>query len=455
MMHACLRPARLVTLPPWTPLVQPHRPIPLHPPFYLSLTERKNNGWEAPRIARPYFPVCAARPSNGEDDDGEDEDGKGSGRSEEDLDDADLDLPELDVLVEQSGSLEVAMNSSPTGDRVNGEGSWPDDGEEDNAESDADDGYPSRPERRLQLAELLRSAGYAEAAADAPDIDISDIITCNSENASEDSLYVCVPSEEGEDGHEWADEAAAIGAVAVIASQPIPDCLVPVVLVDDTLVALGRLANAFYDRPSAAVHTVAFIGSYGKTTSAWLLRSMLEVNAAEPVVAMIGDSEYSISADLLTKEGNIWVSPMMPRDSEDVNADGSADGDFVPVDVTHDRRSSSPFHMTPYQGKYELPIATPDALHLHKVLAGAVDRGASACLVEVCPLLAADGRVAELSAEVLVFTNVVEEVAANDEKGGSDAYVERISAMFDDLQEHQTAIVNLDGKRGERERERD
>jgi hypothetical protein len=118
-------------------------------------------------------------------------------------------------------------------------------------ESYNEEEYPEPPSRVRQLGELLVSAGCVDTqtAEGIPDIPIENIITCNSDASSENSLYVCVPSEDGEeDGHDWADDAADLGAVAVLASKPLPDCLLPVVVVDDVLLALSKVAAEFYGR---------------------------------------------------------------------------------------------------------------------------------------------------------------------------------------------------------------
>lgn len=67
-----------------------------------------------------------------------------------------------------------------------------------------------------------------------------------------------------------------MGAVAVLSMRPLPDALLPVVEVPDTLRALGRLADAFYERPSRRMRTVGVVGSFGKTTTTWLARGMFE-----------------------------------------------------------------------------------------------------------------------------------------------------------------------------------
>lgn len=296
-----------------------------------------------------------------------------------------------------------------------------DDDEEDDSSHSSQ--YPESPPRSRMLHELLESAGYGHVAATAPNMEINHIVTCNSETPVENSLYVCVPSEDGQfDGHDWADEAAELGAVAVLAERPLPGSLLPVAVVDSTLGALGKLAAEFYDHPSERLRTVSFIGSYGKTMSAWLARGIFEESGE--LVAMINNSEYAIHQDRLTPEGDIWAP------DED--------------DPSQSRECSVPFHMVPYQGRYELPLSTPDALHMQKVLASAADKGAKSAVIEICPSLAGDGRVDALHSDIIVFTNVDMDKARLDPEG-SDAYVERIAGVFENLDENQTAIINLDG----------
>lgn len=119
--------------------------------------------------------------------------------------------------------------------------------EEQEEEEEEEDGYLEPPSRVRQLPELLHSAGCVESIDGIPDIPIENVITCNSDNGSVNSLYVCAPSEDGEeDGHDWANEAGALGAVAVLAARPLPDCVLPVVVVDDLMLVLSKVAAEFY-----------------------------------------------------------------------------------------------------------------------------------------------------------------------------------------------------------------
>jgi UDP-N-acetylmuramoyl-tripeptide--D-alanyl-D-alanine ligase len=87
-------------------------------------------------------------------------------------------------------------------------------------------------------------------------------------------LFVCVPGARL-DGHHFAGEAVAKGAAAVLADRPLTGLPegTPVLLVRDTVTALGRLARAWRDRTGARV--VGVSGSAGKTTVKELIAAIL------------------------------------------------------------------------------------------------------------------------------------------------------------------------------------
>src|ERR1700692_933738 len=82
------------------------------------------------------------------------------------------------------------------------------------------------------------------------------------------------------DGHDFVAEAFAKGAAAALVSKPMPG---PVLVVEDTLAGLTRLAAAARARSRAKI--VAVTGSVGKTTTKEMLRVVLgafgRVHAAE------------------------------------------------------------------------------------------------------------------------------------------------------------------------------
>jgi len=66
------------------------------------------------------------------------------------------------------------------------------------------------------------------------------------------------------DGHDFLEQARAAGAVAALVSRPVAGAALPLLRVDDTRAALGRLAHAWRTRFPGPV--VAITGSNGKTT---------------------------------------------------------------------------------------------------------------------------------------------------------------------------------------------
>ncbi|MBN2140455.1 MAG: UDP-N-acetylmuramoyl-tripeptide--D-alanyl-D-alanine ligase [Desulfovibrionaceae bacterium] len=96
-----------------------------------------------------------------------------------------------------------------------------------------------------------------------PEAVLSGVCT-DSRLAKPGDLFVCLSGERF-DGHNFAARAAARGAAAIVSSRLLPDVSgVPVIMVKDTLAALGRLARCWRDQTRARV--VAVTGTAGKTT---------------------------------------------------------------------------------------------------------------------------------------------------------------------------------------------
>lgn len=87
------------------------------------------------------------------------------------------------------------------------------------------------------------------------------------------------------DGHDFARQAADAGAAALLVAREL-DCELPQLVVDDTLVALGRFAAAW--RGNFSLPVIGVTGSTGKTTVKQMLRAIL-----------------SERGDVLATEGNL------------------------------------------------------------------------------------------------------------------------------------------------------
>jgi len=88
------------------------------------------------------------------------------------------------------------------------------------------------------------------------------------------TLFFCVPGFT-RDGHKFAPEAIARGAVALVVERPL-NLGVPEVLVRSVRAAMAPAAAAFYGDPTASLETVGVTGTNGKTTTAFLVHALLE-----------------------------------------------------------------------------------------------------------------------------------------------------------------------------------
>ena len=101
-------------------------------------------------------------------------------------------------------------------------------------------------------------------------------VVIDSRLAGPRGLFAAVAGERA-DGHDFASAAVAAGAVAVLATRPVPvpSVLAPSILVGDVPAALAALA-AFVARSLPAVAIAGITGSSGKTTTKDLAAQLIE-----------------------------------------------------------------------------------------------------------------------------------------------------------------------------------
>ncbi|OLN25836.1 UDP-N-acetylmuramoylalanyl-D-glutamyl-2,6-diaminopimelate--D-alanyl-D-alanine ligase [Desulfovibrio sp. DV] len=126
---------------------------------------------------------------------------------------------------------------------------------------------------RMTLSDLLVATGAVGDVGERGN-PVIESVRIDSRAAAPASLFVCIPGERL-DGHNFAAEAVAKGAAAVLADRPLSGLPegTPVLLVRDTVAALGKLARAWRERVGARL--VAVSGSAGKTTVKELTASIL------------------------------------------------------------------------------------------------------------------------------------------------------------------------------------
>jgi UDP-N-acetylmuramoyl-L-alanyl-D-glutamate--2,6-diaminopimelate ligase len=90
------------------------------------------------------------------------------------------------------------------------------------------------------------------------------------------TLFFCVPGYT-RDGHEFAPDAIARGAAALVVERPL-DLDVPEIRVPSVRAAMAPAAAAFYGDPTAQLATIGVTGTNGKTTTAFLVHALLEAD---------------------------------------------------------------------------------------------------------------------------------------------------------------------------------
>src|SRR5579875_1015954 len=107
------------------------------------------------------------------------------------------------------------------------------------------------------------------------------------------SLFFCVPGFT-RDGHEFAADAVARGAAALVVERELA-LDAPQLLVGDVRAAMAPAAAAFYGDPTEALEVVGVTGTNGKTTTAFLVPALLE--AAGRPTGLLGTVKSVVGGD--------------------------------------------------------------------------------------------------------------------------------------------------------------
>ncbi len=188
------------------------------------------------------------------------------------------------------------------------------------------------------------------------------------------------------DGAAYIGDALDRGASAILAAS-LPDPLppVPVIIARDVHKALGEAADALYRNPSRSLRLVGVTGTNGKTTTAYILRHVL--NRCGMRCGMLGTIEYDLGRT---------VEPA--------------------------------------------PLTTPDAVRFTKSLAEMRDSGCEAAVVEVSSHALDQERVWPHRFAVGMFTNLTRDHL--DYHGDMAAYRDAKRKLFLRLDERALAVVN-------------
>jgi len=242
--------------------------------------------------------------------------------------------------------------------------------------------------------------GLAQPTVQGPlDLEITGI-AYDSRKVVPGGLFVAV-SGQRQDGHRFVGQALAQGAVALVAERELPQVPAAVarITVPDSREALAHLAAAFYDYPAKKLHLIGITGTNGKTTTAYLLESVLKASGIQ--VGVLSTIEYRIGS-------RVWPAP----------------------------------------------VTTPESLDLQYYLSEMVREGVTHAVMEVSSHALEQGRCRGLNFEVGVFTNLTRDHL--DYHQNMEAYYQAKAKLFFQylgetaFNPGTRAIINRDDPFGER-----
>lgn len=138
---------------------------------------------------------------------------------------------------------------------------------------------------------------FGSAASDAPDVEVT-ALAYDNRQVTPGTAFFCVRGFT-RDGHDFATDAIARGAVALVVDHPL-GLGVPEVVVEDVRAAMAPAAARLHGDPTATLRTIGITGTNGKTTSAYLVRALLAA-AGEPtgllgtVTSIVGGAEHAVA----------------------------------------------------------------------------------------------------------------------------------------------------------------
>jgi UDP-N-acetylmuramoyl-tripeptide--D-alanyl-D-alanine ligase len=126
-------------------------------------------------------------------------------------------------------------------------------------------------------------------------------VSIDSRTVAKDELFIAIKGENF-DGHEYVEKAFARGASAALVSREVSTTSAnPQIVVGDTILAMGRLAQFW--RSQFSIPVVALTGSNGKTTVKEMLRSILLAHVGAPesetILATAGNLNNHIGVPLM------------------------------------------------------------------------------------------------------------------------------------------------------------
>ena len=133
-------------------------------------------------------------------------------------------------------------------------------------------------------------------------------ISYNSKKTQPKDLFVCLTGEHV-DGHEFAEEAEANGAIACVVERRL-NIDIPQIVVRSTQEMLAKISSVFYGDPSTKINVIGVTGTNGKTTVTHLIQTLYE--HFNQKCALIGTLGYKFKVNEKYHDSN-HTTPQAPE----------------------------------------------------------------------------------------------------------------------------------------------
>ena len=145
----------------------------------------------------------------------------------------------------------------------------------------------------MRLGNLIKEIDFIELVnVEDYDEEIENI-SYNSKKTKPNDIFVCLTGEHV-DGHEFAEEAIANGAIACVVERRLT-IDAPQIVVSSTAEMIARISHIFYSEPSTKLNMIGVTGTNGKTTVTHLIQKLYE--AFEQKCALIGTLGHKFSSE--------------------------------------------------------------------------------------------------------------------------------------------------------------
>ena len=238
----------------------------------------------------------------------------------------------------------------------------------------------------MQLERLIAALAPTDVVGDGA-LEIREL-AYDAREVPSDSLFFCVPGAKA-DGHDFAAEAVDRGAAALVVERRL-DLEAPQLVVSSVRAAMPRAAVEFFGDPTARLPVAAITGTNGKTTTAYLLWSILSAAGEQP--GLLTNVERRVGTDVR-----------------------------------------------------EVGLNTPESIDLQRLFGEMLDQGNRACVMEATSMASAKGRLEGTRFAVLVFTNLTQDHL--DFHGTMEEYFESKRRLF---AQADRAVVNVGDEYGQR-----